>query len=62
MNVAIGGLVILAVSLLGGVLFSKRNSAKEQGQNKIVLFVLYFWVLAFFQLIIFALAYSLMSK
>lgn len=62
MNVAIGGLVILAVSFLGGFLFSRSNSAKEQGQNKIVLFVLYFWVLTFFQLIIFALAYSLMPK
>ena len=62
MNVAIGALVIFTVSLLGGVLFSRRNSAEEQEQNKIVLFVLYFWGLTFFQLVIFALAYTLVLK
>lgn len=62
MYAAITALAILAISLLGGIFLSRRNSAKEEGHNKTVLFVLYFWVLAFLQLIIFAVAYSLLTK
>ncbi len=62
MYAAISGLIILSTSLLGGVFLSRRKAAKDEAQNKIVLFVLYFWLLAFFQLMIFAVAFSFLKK
>jgi len=45
------GIVIVAISALGGVFFIKRNSSQQPKQVKAVLFGLYFWGLIFLQLI-----------
>jgi hypothetical protein len=41
----------------GGMLLACRGAAPRQRQMKILLFVLYFWLLAFIQLIVAAIAY-----
>jgi hypothetical protein len=61
MNVATTGIIILAFSIIGGMLLGNRNVPDTQRQTKILLFVLYFWVLTFVQLLIVAIGYSLMS-
>ena len=52
---------ILAFSIIGGLLLVSRNASDQQRQTKILLFALYFWVLAFAQLIIVAIGYSVMA-
>ena len=59
MNVAIIGGVIVMVSTLGGIFFSKRNTDHPQTAVKMMLFGLYFWGLVFLQLLIVALVYVL---
>ncbi len=59
MNVAIIGVVIVMVSALGGIIFSKRNTDHPQAAVKMMLFGLYFWGLVFLQLLIVALVYVL---
>jgi hypothetical protein len=61
MIVAIIGVTILAISIIGGLLLASRNASDQQRQTKILLFVLFFWVLAFVQLIIVAIGYSVMT-
>ena len=61
MIVAISGVAILAISIIGGLLLASRNASDQQRQTKILLFVLFFWVLAFAQLIIVAIGYSVMD-
>ncbi|MDD1625343.1 MAG: hypothetical protein LUQ56_01370 [Methylococcaceae bacterium] len=56
------GIVIVAISALGGVFFIKRNSSQQPKQVKAVLFGLYFWGLIFLQLIFFGLGYYLIKK
>ena len=58
---AIIGVTILAFSIIGGLLLVSRNASDQQRQTKILLFALYFWVLAFAQLIIVAIGYSVMA-
>jgi hypothetical protein len=58
--VAIVGVIILTISILGGLLLASRNSSDQPRQTKILLFVLFFWVLAFVQLLVVAVIYSLM--
>ena len=58
---AIVGLIILVTSIVGGLLLVSRNASDQQRQTKILLFALYFWVLAFAQLIIVAIGYSVMD-
>jgi len=60
MIVAIVGVIILTISILGGLLLASRNSSDQPRQTKILLFVLFFWVLAFVQLLVVAVIYSLM--
>ena len=55
---AIVGLIILVISIVGGLLLVSRNASDQQRQTKILLFALYFWVLIFAQLIIVAVGYS----
>jgi hypothetical protein len=62
MMVAITGVVILVIAVTGGLLLAGRNAAEGQRQTKILLFVLYFWLLAFAQLIAVALGYQLLSR
>ena len=55
---AIIGVTILVISIIGGLLLASRNASDQQRQTKILLFALFFWVLAFAQLIIVAIGYS----
>ena len=58
---AIIGVTILVISIIGGLLLASRNASDQQRQTKILLFVLFFWMLAFAQLIIVAVGYSVMT-
>ena len=60
MNIAIAGAAILLISVLGSLFFVKRKATERQ--TKVMLFVLYFWVLSFFQLIVAAIAYSVLTQ
>ena len=62
MIIAIIGITILVISVSGGLLLARRNALDQQRQTKILLFVLYFWVLVFVQLIVAAAGYSLMTR
>jgi L-cystine uptake protein TcyP (sodium:dicarboxylate symporter family) len=62
MSVAIIGIVILVVSAAGAILWIRRDAPDQQRQMKVLLFVLYFWVLAFIQLIVAAIGYSLLTR
>ena len=62
MIVAIIGVIILTISIIGGLLLASRNASDQQRQTKILLFSLYFWVLVFAQLIIVAIGYSVMAR
>ena len=58
---AIIGVTILVISIIGGLLLASRNASDRQRSTKILLFLLYFWVLTFAQLIVFAIGYSVMA-
>ncbi|HIG65917.1 MAG: hypothetical protein HOE45_12380 [Gammaproteobacteria bacterium] len=60
MNYALIGAVILSVAILGGWLLVRFKDTDKSRQVKWALFVLYFWVLNFIQLIILAAAHYLM--
>ncbi len=62
MIVAIIGITILTISIIGGLLLARRNASDKQRQTKILLFGLFFWVLAFVQLIVVAIGYSVMTR
>jgi hypothetical protein len=62
MNVAIIGVTILMISLVGGLLLAGRNATDQQRQTKVLLFVLFFWVLVFAQLLVVAIGYSLLTR
>lgn len=61
MSVALVGIVILVLSAAGAILWIRRGAPDQQRQTKVLLFALYFWVLAFIQLIVAAIGYSLLS-
>lgn len=61
MNVAVIGIVILVISIIGALLWVKRSESGMQRQTKILLFALYFWVLVFVQLILVSLGYSVLT-
>jgi len=60
MNYALIGSLILFIATLGGWLVVRYKDSKKSKQVKWALFVLYFWLLNFIQLIILAIAYQLM--
>jgi len=62
MIIAIIGITILVISIIGGMLLANRNTSDQQRQTKILFFALYFWVLTFVQLIVFAIGYSVLNK
>jgi hypothetical protein len=62
MNVTIVGVTILLISVSGGLLLARRNASDRERQTKILLFVLYFWVLVFAQLIVVGIGYSVMTR
>lgn len=59
MNYALIGSVMLSVATLGAWLLVRLKNADKSTQVKWALFVLYFWVLNFIQLIILAVAHYL---
>lgn len=62
MIVVIIGVAILVISVTGGVLLAGRNASEQQRQTRILLFVLYFWLLTFAQLILVAIGYSVLAR
>ncbi|MGD8629665.1 MAG: hypothetical protein PVG72_02945 [Gammaproteobacteria bacterium] len=62
MVVAIIGVTILLIATAGGLLLARRNAPDQQRQTKVLLFVLYFWVLVFVQLIVVAVGYSMLTN
>jgi hypothetical protein len=62
MTVAIIGIAILVISIVGAILLVKRSESSMQKQTKILLFALYFWALAFAQLILVSLSYSVLTR
>ena len=62
MIIAIIGVTILTISIIGGLLLARRHASDQQRQTKILLFALFFWVLAFVQLIVVAIGYSVMAR
>ncbi|MFZ2407180.1 MAG: hypothetical protein WAW41_18770 [Methylobacter sp.] len=52
MNIALTGVAIVLVAILGGIVIVRRNSSQQPIQVKAVLFGLYFWGLVFLQLVI----------
>jgi hypothetical protein len=61
MSVAITGVTILLVSVIGGLLLARRNATDRQRQTRILLFVLFFWALVFAQLLVVAIGYSVLT-
>ncbi len=61
MTVAMIGIVILVISTAGAILWVKRSGSDRQRQTRILLFALYFWILAFFQLVLVAVGYSVLT-
>ncbi|MGR9116295.1 MAG: hypothetical protein ACU85E_11055 [Gammaproteobacteria bacterium] len=61
MNIVFVGGLIIFIASIGGWLFVRRRKTDEK-QIKIVFFVFYFWLLVFLQLLLFGLAYYLMTK
>lgn len=55
-----GGAIILLISIVGGLVLANRKVSGQQRQLKILFFALYFWVLTFAQLILFAIGYSIL--
>ena len=62
MTVAIIGIAILLISTVGAMFWVNRPVSDNQGQTKILLFALYFWILAFIQLILVAVGYSVLTR
>lgn len=60
MNYALIGAVMLFVASLGGWTLVRYKRGNKSKQVKWALFVLYFWLLNFVQLIVLAIAYQLM--
>ena len=59
MTVAVLGAGVLVVSFIGALVWTRRTLTDRQGQPKVLLFGLYFWILFFIQLILVAIGYSL---
>ena len=59
MNYPLIGSVMLSVATLGGWLLVRYKDGTKSKQVKWALFVLYFWLLNFMQLIVLAIVYQL---
>jgi hypothetical protein len=57
MGVAVFGICIFLISAAGAAYLAGRNAGGRQRQTKVLLFALYFWLLAFVQLITAAIIY-----
>ena len=56
MNLALIGVIILVLASIGDVVLANRNATDRPRQIKILLFALYFWGLAFAQLMLVAIS------
>jgi hypothetical protein len=56
-NIALIGVVIAMVAIIGGIVMVRRNSSQQPFQVKVVLFGIYFWGLVFSQLLVLGLGY-----
>jgi hypothetical protein len=61
MTITISGLVILVISIVGALL-AGRNATEQPRQVRILRFALFFWLIAFVQLVIAALGYALLNR
>ncbi|MGZ4969701.1 MAG: hypothetical protein ACXV8O_02855 [Methylobacter sp.] len=52
MNIALTGVAIVLVAILGGLAIIRRKSSQQPMQVKAVLFGLYFWGIVFLQLVV----------
>jgi hypothetical protein len=55
-------IAIFLIALIGAIFRARRSASDKQRQMKILIFALYFWILVFIQLILVAIAYSLMHS
>jgi cytochrome c biogenesis protein ResB len=56
-NIALIGVVIAMVAIIGGIVIVRRNPSQQPFQVKVVLFGIYFWGLVFSQLLVLGLGY-----
>ena len=61
MLVAATGIAILVISVIGAILWAGQSVSGQPRQARILLFFLYFWVLAFVQLIVVAIGYAVLK-
>lgn len=57
MNIALTGVAMVLMAILGGVVMVRRNTPAQPVPVKIVLFGVYFWGLVFLQLVVFGLLF-----
>ncbi len=62
MLVAVIGVVILLLSVAGAILWVRHEAAGQERQTRVLLFALYFWVLAFIQIIVVGVGYWLLTR
>jgi len=61
MMVAVIGITLLVISVIGAALWVRQSAPDQPRQARILLFLLYFWVLAFIQIIVVAIGYSMLN-
>lgn len=52
MNIAITAALMFLASIVGALLLIKRNPAIDHRATRVMAFVLYFWLISFFQVLI----------
>jgi hypothetical protein len=62
MLIAVIGLVILALSVAGAVLWVRRDGSGRERQMQVLLFALYFWVLMFIQIFVAGVGYWALTR
>lgn len=62
MVVAIIGIAILVLSVAGALLWVRREASGQERQTRVLLFALYFWVLAFIQILVAGVGYWLLTR
>ena len=62
MNIALTGIAVFTLSVVGGWMLVRHQSPQQDRTVKAVLFGLYFWGLAFLQLLIVAAVYYLLNR
>ncbi len=62
MIIALIGLGVFLLSVAGAWLLVRRNAEVRGSHTTVIVFGLYFWVLAFLQLLILALGYWLLGR